>query len=109
MSTNVKVTRFVFIMSLIFAILTYAVSLNISYEWFDIDWLSNNFLITIFGGTFASMLVVLICEIQRYFLNKREAENDIFKQLSALYINLSTIKFNVEKQIENKDVEVPKE
>ena len=66
MSSNIKVIRFTTIMSAIFAALTYFVALNISYQWFDIKWLSNSFLLTIFGGAFASMLVVLICEVQKY-------------------------------------------
>ena len=78
METSVKIIKFTTVMSGIFMILTYGVSLNVAYLWFDIEWLSNNFLLTIFGGIFASMLVVLICEVHKYLLLKREAENQIF-------------------------------
>lgn len=105
MSSNIKVIRFTTIMSAIFAALTYFISLNISYEWFDIAWLSNSFLLTIFGGAFASMLVVLICEIQKYLLLKREAENQIFYYAGHIWGKLKTIQCDLEKQIQDENIE----
>ena len=98
METSVKIIKFTTIMSGIFMILTYGVSLNIAHLWFDIEWLSNNFLLTIFGGIFASMLVVLICEVHKYLLLKREAENQIFYYAGTIFGNLKTIQKDLEKQ-----------
>lgn len=106
MSSNIKVIRFTAIMSAIFAILTYFVALNISYQWFDIKWLSNSFLLTIFGGAFASMLVVLICEIQKYWQSKKEIESAIFFHLSFVYGQLYIIQYNLNNQLKNKNQQV---
>ena len=72
MSTSIKVIHFTKTMSILLGIITYIISLNISYGWFDIKWISNSFLLTIIGGAFASMLVVLICEIQKYYFTKKD-------------------------------------
>ena len=106
MGTSVKVIRFTASMCAIFAVLTYFVALNISYQWFDIKWLSNSFLLTIFGGAFASMFVVLICEVQKYWQSKKEIESAIFFHLSFVYGQLYIIKYNLNKQLENKNQQV---
>ena len=106
MGTSVKVIRFTASMCAIFAVLTYFVALNISYQWFDLKWLSNSFLLTIFGGAFASMLVVLICEIQKYWQSKKEIESAIFFHLSFVYGQLYIIQYNLNKQLENKNQQV---
>ena len=49
MSTNIKVIRFTVITAFILAIVTYGISLNISYGWYELKWMSNNFLLTVFG------------------------------------------------------------
>lgn len=100
MSTNLKIIKFTAIFSSIFFIITFSVCLNISYEWFEIKWLSNNFLLTIFSGIFASMLVVLVCEIQQYFLNKRKAEDqlyDCFTEILARFISSNTMLSKIEE------------
>ena len=68
MSTNLKVIKYTAIVSACFFVATFAICLNKSYEWFNIKWLSNDFLLAIFSGVFASTLVVLICEIQKSVL-----------------------------------------
>ena len=46
--------------SFVFLILTYLTTVNIEGQFISVDsvWISNNFLVTLFGGVFASMLVV---------------------------------------------------
>ncbi len=102
MRTSVKVIRFTLIVSAIFALLTYVISLIMAYGWFEIPWLSNNFLITIFGGAFASMLVVLVCEMQKYILIKRETENQIFYYAGLVCGNLLLMHLGVQKRLDNK-------
>lgn len=108
MVSSVKIIRFTAFISALLIVVTYIVSLNMSYECFEIRWLSNNFLLTIIGGAFASMLVVLICEIQRYLMIKRETENNLFRQFSTLYLQLISIKTSVEKQLDNANEPVSK-
>ena len=72
MSSNLKTMKLTAILSGVFLIVTFTVCLNMSYEWFSIKWLSNDFLLTVFGGLFASTLVVLICEWQKYFFKTRK-------------------------------------
>ena len=102
MGTSVKVIKFTTIASAILALITYVISLTISYNWFDIPWLSNSFLITIFGGAFASMLVVLVCEIQKYILIKRETENQIFYYAGFVCGKLLLMQLDVQKRLETK-------
>ena len=78
MSSNKKTIILTSILSLVFVLLTYLITLSTAYKWLQIKWLNNDFLLTVFGGTFASMLVVLICELQKYFINKKDAENKMY-------------------------------
>ncbi|MBP3629882.1 MAG: hypothetical protein J6J23_00125, partial [Clostridia bacterium] len=71
MSSNLKTMKLTVILSGCFLIVTFIICLNKSYEWFSIKWVSNDFLLTVFCGLFSSTLVVLICEWQKYFFNKR--------------------------------------
>lgn len=101
MGTSVKVIKFTSVASAILVLFTYAVSLAAAYEWFDMPWLSNSFLLTIFGGALASMLVVLICEIQKYVLIKREMENQIFIHAGAVCGKLLIMQLEVKKRLNN--------
>ena len=109
MSTNIKVIRYTAVMSGILAVLTYLISLNIAFDWFDWGYFSNNFMLTIFGGAFASMLVVLICEIQKYLDNKRLSEDVLFAHVGHIYAQLYVIETNLKRQLENEKEAVYKE
>ena len=109
MSTNIKVIRYTTVMSGILAVLTYLISLNIAFDWFDWGYFSNNFMLTIFGGAFASMLVVLICEIQKYLDNKRLSEDVLFAYVGHIYAQLYVIETNLKRQLENEKEAVYKE
>ena len=82
-----------------FLIVTFTVCLNMSYEWFSIKWLSNDFLLTVFGGLFASTLVVLICEWQKYFFNKRSVEDFLWNNTINLYAKVLIMKNSVDKEL----------
>jgi len=93
MKTNLKVIKFTTILSLILFIITFLICLNISFEWFDIKWMSNNFLLVVFSGAFASMLVVLVCEVQKYFINKHDTEDKMFDcclEILARFVSAKT-------------------
>ena len=101
MGSSIKIIRFTIRAAIVGVILTYLVSLNISYGWFDLKWLSNNFLLTVFGGAFASMLVVIICEFQKYFESKISTEISIFHNTCRLYGQLLILKNLIQKMLDN--------
>ena len=109
MSTNIKVIRYTAIISGILAVVTYFVSLNLAFEWFDWNWFSNSFMLTIFGGAFASMLVVLACEIQKYLENKRISEDALFAHVGHIYAHLYLMETNLKRQRANEKEPVYKE
>lgn len=108
MSSNLKTIKWTGISCAISAVITYLICLNIAYGWFNITWLSNTFLLTIFGGIFASALVVLICEIQKYLMNKRSFEDLLWANTSMLYARLNVMKFQVDNIIKSPNVKVDK-
>ena len=108
MRTNIKTIIFTSICSIIFLVTTYFICLNISYAWFEIKWLSNNFLLTIFSGLFASMMVVLICEIQKYHLSKTETETNLYNGCLEILAGFETSKQTLTYLKENNDQIVTK-
>ncbi|WP_165056956.1 hypothetical protein [Adlercreutzia sp. ZJ176] len=58
-------------------------------------WISNNFVLTVFGGALASMLVVLVCEMQKYINAKTSTEEYIFYQALYLYHALFLMQQNI--------------
>lgn len=109
MNINVKVIRFTSFCSVVFALLTYLVSINISHEWIECLWLPSNFILTVIGGAFASMLVVLVCEIQKYFQNRKSAEITVFNYMGLIYKELVSAKSNLYKLRQSKDQIVSKD
>ena len=87
MSTSIKVIKFTSILSTIFLVITYLITVNIESNFISLNtiWISNNFLLTILGGVFASTLVVLFCEINKYLIDKKNTENQLFYQTLYLY------------------------
>lgn len=110
MKLQIKVIRFVFFSSLALAFFTYLITLNIENEYLVMSspWISNNFALTVVGGAFASMLVVLLCEIQKYFEMKRTAEKRILVQCISIYIRLDHLKKQVEELLSKPDRVIPK-
>ena len=84
-------------------LLTYVISLNMEIGFMHIcsDWISNSFLFTIFSGIFASTLVVLICEVYKYFDMKNRIENALYVQFAFLYGQLLIIRNNIGRSLHN--------
>lgn len=93
MSGNIKTIKFTAALSAIFAILTYIITLNMELAFFvpNWSWMSNNFALTVCGGIFASTLVVMLCEVQKYLSNKSSCEQYLFYQTLYLYLALFLI------------------
>lgn len=105
MRENIKTIRFTMCFSVLFALFTYIITLNMEIGFFRPNWawLSNNFALTVCGGAFASFLVVMLCEIQKYWSNKKSCEDYLFYQTLYLYDALYAMSKNIEEYIENKN------
>ena len=103
MRTCIKTIRFSLALSIIFAILTYAVSLNMEIGFLNLNliWLSNNFALTVFGGVFTGFFVMLLCEIQRYQHIKKETEQLLFTHTGIIYAQLRVIQVALENLCKN--------
>lgn len=96
MRSNVKTINLTMRLSLLFAAFTYLISIKGILGANNLKWLPDDFLFAIFGGAFASMLVVLICEISKYFENRENTETFIFSHLYYLYGQLQIILKNID-------------
>ncbi|MFI3165544.1 MAG: hypothetical protein R3Y45_04620 [Bacillota bacterium] len=106
MSTNLKVIKFLIIVTGFFAVATYIVSV-----YCDVDkvWINNAFLELVFGGLFTSGMIVLMLEIQKYMINKHCSKVLLFNNARSLYIEISLYQGILKSYILHKDVYVPKE
>ena len=109
MRESIKIIKYCSKASLVFLLLTYVVSVNIEVHFMSIDsmLISNNFLITMFGGVFASMLVVVLCEVQKYLNVKTNTEEYLFYQSVYLYQALMQMRINIEDYLKHCEWQVP--
>lgn len=109
MRSNIETIKFTTKLSVIFALLTYVVTLNMELAFFtpQYPWISNNFILTVCGGVFTSTLVVLLCEVQKYLGNKANCEQYLFYQTMYLYSIIFQMQKNVEEYIANEEEVVP--
>lgn len=109
MRESIKVIKCCSLISVVFLALTYAVTVNSETHFirFDSVWLSNDFFTTLFGGVFASMLVVVLCEIQKYTSSKANAEHYLFYQSLYLYQALMQMKTIIEDYLSHCEWHLP--
>ena len=109
MKTSINTIKYILLLSVVFLLLTYCISLNEENKWLVLNtpWLSNNFAFAISGGTFASLMVILACEMQKYYLLKHQTEDYLYSQLFALYTQISIIHYNTKRQINDVNTPVP--
>lgn len=86
-------------------ILTYLISLNMENHFIALNakWISNNFLFAIAGGAFASLVIVLVCEIIKYHQLKQMAEIALLINLGNLYGQFLIIISNCKRALKNSD------
>ena len=101
MNSSINTIKFLVVLSVVLLLATYSISLNDENRWivFDSPWLSNSFAFAIASGSFASTLVVLACELQKYQSIKRQTEDYIFGQLFSLYAQVTIIHYNTKRQL----------
>ena len=80
MRATIAIIKFCIRFAVILALITWLITVNIETGFIKLGsiWISNNFLLTVVGGSFASMLVVLICEVQKYIYTKNQNEQSMF-------------------------------
>lgn len=84
-------------------IITYVISLNIENRFLVLNsrWISNDFLFTIAGGAFASLVIVLVCEIIKYQQSKLATEAVLFSNFVNLYGQFLIIRGNCKRALNN--------
>lgn len=109
MRSNIETIKFTGLFSAILAVFTYIVALNIEIGFFQPNWtwMSNNFALTICGGAFASFLVVMLCEMQKYKSNRLACENFIFFKMTYLYSALFSMHKRINLLIQDEKAIVP--
>lgn len=109
MRSNIKTIKFTGTFCLVLAVLTYIVTLNIEIGFFQPNWswMSNNFALTVCGGAFASFLVVMLCEVEKYRSNKLSCENFLYTQAMYLYSALYFLDRNIDEYIAAPSEPVP--
>ena len=103
MRGNVKTIKLTTWLSLVLGIITYAISVKGMFGVCECKLFPDTFLLTIFGGAFASMLVVLICEISKYIQNRESTESYLFSHLYYLYGQLQVMRKNISFLIDHTD------
>ncbi len=109
MRESIKAIKWCSAISMIFLVLTYAVAVNAEARLisFNSIWISNSFLTTLFGGVFASMLVVVLCEVQKYLSSKSNTEQYLFWQSLYLYQALMQMKAIIEDYLKHCEWRLP--
>lgn len=109
MKSSINTIKFLVVLSIVFLLVTYCISLNQENKWIVLNttWLSSNFAFAISGGSFASILVMLACELQKYQSIKRQTEDYIFGQLFSLYVQVTIIHYNTRRQLNDISSPVP--
>lgn len=109
MRTSIITIKYVLLLSVVFLLLAYTISLNEENKFLILNtpWFSNDFAFAIAGGALASLLVILVCELQKYFLLKRQTEDAIYIQLFGLYKQITIIYYNTRRQLSEKELPIP--
>ena len=109
MKSSINTIKFLFVLSIVLLLVTYSISLNDENRWIVLNtpWLSSNFAFAISGGSFASLLIMLACELQKYQSIKRQTEDYIFGQVFSLYVQVTIIHYNTRRQLNDISSPVP--
>lgn len=105
MSTTVNTIKWLLVGLLISLVLTYLVALNMENQFVIANsmWLSHDFLFAVSSGTFASLFVVLICELIKYKQLKFATEAALFSHFANLYGQILIIKGNCKRALKKHD------
>ena len=106
MSISVKTIKLLLWILLGVFTLTYLISLNVESHFVSANskWLSNDFLFAIAGGAFASLAIVLVCEVIKYRQLKFATEGALFSYLGNLYGQFLIIRGNCKRTLNGHDL-----
>lgn len=106
MSVSVNTIKRLLALLLLVLIITYIISVNKEnlFLVFNTRWLSNDFLFAIASGAFASLVIVLVCEIIRYRQFKFATERALFSYLGSLYGQILIIRGNCKRTLNGHDL-----
>ena len=106
MSVSVNTIKRLLAILIVVLAITYFISLNMESHYIILNtkWLSNDFLFAIVGGTFASLVVVLVCEIIKYRQIKIATEGALFSYLANLYGQFLIIKGNCIRSLKSHNI-----
>ena len=106
MSISVKTIKLLLWILLGVFVLTYLISLNIENHFVvaKLKWLSNEFLFAIAGGAFASLVIVLVCEVIKYRQLKFATEGALFSYMGNLYGQFLIIRGNCKRTLNGHDL-----
>ena len=87
-------------------VLTYLISLNMENHFITLNtkWISNKFLFAIASGAFASLIVVIVCEVIKYRQLKFATEGLLFSYLGNLYGQILIIRGNCKRTLNSHDL-----
>lgn len=106
MKTHVLRIRFELFGSVLFAVIAYAVSVNMEIAFFTPNWwwMSNNFALTVSGGVFTGFLVALLSEVREYGEKKVKMESNIIYDTREIYKLMERIYDKAQKCFETIDL-----
>lgn len=109
MRESINVIKWCGLICMVFLLLTYAVTVNSEGHFVSVNsvWISNNFLVMLFGGVFASMLVVVLCEMQKYWSSKANTEQHLFYHSLYLYQALRQMETIITDYLNNNNWRIP--
>lgn len=73
---------------------SYFVSINLEQSIISLNskWISNEFALACFCGLFASTIILIATEVQKYFREKKTVEHFIFNQMAVMYGELNCLR-----------------
>lgn len=106
MKTHVLRIRFELFGSVLFAVIAYAVSVNMEIAFFTPNWwwMSNNFALTVSGGVFTGFLVALLSEVREYEEKKVKMESNIIYDTREIYKLMERIYDKAQKCLKTIDL-----
>lgn len=109
MSDNKTMIRFYSILLLISASLTYAVDLNVQYNFVVLNssLISHSFCFAILSGVLTGVIVALAAEVRQYMLHKRQKRSALYAIASELYALISIQKASLKYYINNQNIPIP--
>lgn len=106
MKTNILRIRFELFGSVLFAVIAYAVSVNMEIGFFTPNWwwMSNNLALTVSSGVFTGFLVALLSEVREYEEKKVKMESNIIYDIREIYKLMERIYDKAQKSLKTIDL-----